>query len=119
MAGLGQVGRRPGGVDGDAVGEGQAGVDLLQAAIGEEAVEAADRVVARRAPRVGEVEDAVGIEDEVVGAVERLALVRIDQGGDRLVRRDLQDAVDLVALVGDVEIAVPVERQPGRESRRC
>ena len=57
--------------------------------------------------RVGEVEPAVGVPGEVVGAVEALAVVFVDEDAPVAGRGDLGDAA--VAVFADEQIALGVE----------
>src|ERR687897_3952928 len=90
-------------------------VDPLQTTIREKAVEPTDRIFGRRAPGIREVEDAVAIEHQVVGAIERLPFEFVNEDR-RLAIGDTKHAMDIVPLIRDVERAVPMKGEPSRDT---
>ena len=113
---LGEKHRRLVGRNGNAVRECEASVDLFESPIREGPVEPADRVLKGRPPRVGEVERPIIAKHKVVGAVQgRAGVLRVPRRDCTVRWRDTQNAVPLVALVGDVERAVGVECEACRD----
>ena len=105
---------RPSRGDDDAVGPGQGVHDARERAVGVDAVDALLvqlEVLALRIARVGEVDAALAVDGEVVGAVEPLALIAVGEDGAPAVLLDAGHAPAAraaVAFAGD-EQAVAVE----------
>src|SRR6478735_5733424 len=73
--GFGQIDISVSRIERHAVRKRKTRIELLEPAVSKNAIEPADRVLRAGAPRVREIAIASSVEDEIVGAVERIPVV--------------------------------------------